>query len=335
MNTISLGDGAQPFIMQRQNVQLKTSLQQLSTELSTGVASDAGKALAGNFTPLAGLTQSLGALAAYKTATDLASTLAAAQQTALGTMDSAATDLASGLLTASSGAQPTELQTIARQSEGALTNAVAQMNARAAGRSIFAGAATDQPALSSVQDFLVQVQNAVSGRATAAGVETALRDWFQSPTGYAATAYHGSADPASAIPIAPGETAPSGVTALDPAVVDTLTGLAMGAMIDSPGLQGKPSEQAALAAAAGQSLLSGTDARTALGASIGTVQTLITAAQTRNSAESSSLQQAQSTMLSVDPYATASQLQQTQTQLQTLYALTAQIASLSLSNYLK
>lgn len=335
MNTISLGDGAQPFILQRQNAQLKTTLQQLSAEISSGVTSDPGKTLSGNFNPLGGIVQSLGALGAYKTAADMAGTVAAAQQTALGAIDSSASELATGLLTASSGAQPVQLQIIAQQSRAALSNAIAQLNTRVAGRSLFSGTATDQPAVSPMDDLLSQIQTATAGQTTASGLEAAVRAWFQSASGYAATAYHGSADPASPIPVAQGETATLGATALNPAIADTLAGLALGAMIDSPALQGNASEQARLAASAGQSLLSGADARTALSAGIGVVQAQISAARTRNAAESSSLQQAQSTMLATDPYATATQLQQTQTQLQTLYALTAQIASLSLSNYLK
>jgi flagellar hook-associated protein 3 FlgL len=46
------------------------------------------------------------------------------------------------------------------------------------------------------------------------------------------------------------------------------------------------------------------------------------------------LQNAQLSLLSVDPYETATKMQEMQTQLQTLYAITARAARLSLVDFL-
>ena len=60
----------------------------------------------------------------------------------------------------------------------------------------------------------------------------------------------------------------------------------------------------------------------------------ISAAETRNSSEESALQIARNDLTSVDPYSTATKLQETQTQLETIYALTARMSHLSLLDYL-
>ena len=71
-----------------------------------------------------------------------------------------------------------------------------------------------------------------------------------------------------------------------------------------------------------------------LAANLGTLQQTVQNAITRNDAESSVLQSARLSLLSVDPYETATKYQQTQDQLQTLYAITARASRLSLVDFL-
>ena len=256
-------------------------------------------------------------------------------QSGLATIDGQATTLATSLLTVGSSGQPTGLRTVATAARGALDTALSALNVRVGSRSLFSGAATDRPAVVSTDALLTSLAPVVAGQTTAAGVAQAVQDWFASPSGFAAAGYLGSVDPASTTPIAPGESAAISVTALDPAITATLAGLATAALIGTGPLVGNAPEQAALAAHAGQALLSSADARTGLAAQVGVVQARISQAQTRNGSETTALQLAQSKLLSVDPYATATALQSTQTQLDTLYALTARISGLSLTNFLK
>ena len=54
----------------------------------------------------------------------------------------------------------------------------------------------------------------------------------------------------------------------------------------------------------------------------------------QNDAEKSALETARLGLLSVDPYETAAKLQEAQTQLETLFSITARLSRLSLVNYL-
>ena len=57
-------------------------------------------------------------------------------------------------------------------------------------------------------------------------------------------------------------------------------------------------------------------------------------ADTRNGAQQTALSLARSNLVAADPYETASALTQTEGNLQTLYALTARLSRLSLTDYL-
>ena len=335
MSNVSLGDMALNFLLQRQNTQIKTNLQQLSTEMTTGVTADLGKTLSGNFSPLAGLEQSISTLGAYSTATSQASLSAATMQTALTQINDQATSLATSLVGAGNAGQAVQVSALGTQAQSALASAISALNTRAGGQSVFAGAATDKPAVASVDTIMAGVSAAIAGQTSATGIANAISDWFNSPTGFQSVGYLGSTTPTSPVPISNGESASLPTTAASPAIVNTLKGLAMAAVLANGALAGNANEQVSLMNIAGQSLMnSGTD-RVNLAASVGVVQAQIDTAATKNSAESSSLQVARSGLISADPYATATALQAAQNQLDTLYSVTARISSLSLTNYLK
>ncbi len=334
MAMIGIGDRAQTYMLQSQNALLKARMQQLSGEVTSGITSDPGKALRGDYTQLSGLEATLSLIDAWSGSAKLAELTAQTQQSALQALDQAAGGLGTQLLQAGSSGTQNTVGPLAEQARAAFATAVSALNTRAGNRNVFSGAATDQPALASADAILAEVTTAVAGQVTTQGVVDAVKAWFASPTGYAALAYKGSATPASPIPIGKGQSAPLTTTALDPAIVDTLTGLATAAMIDAPDVAGNIVLQAGLATAAGQSLLTAGNSRATLAAEIGITQNRIAAAQTRNTAEQSALQAAKSKLLTVDQYQAASDLQVVQTQLEMLYALTARIGNLSLVNFL-
>jgi flagellar hook-associated protein 3 FlgL len=122
---------------------------------------------------------------------------------------------------------------------------------------------------------------------------------------------------------------------MDQSLRDTLAGFAMAALIDRGVLAGDATERGGLAQQAGQQLVSTEDARTTLEARIGTVEAQIEAARTRNSAEETSLGILRSDIGSVDPYEAATRLQTIQSQLESLYLVTARVSRLSLTEYLR
>ena len=133
--------------------------------------------------------------------------------------------------------------------------------------------------------------------------------------------------------IAPGETAGLDITATDPALRDTLKALVLGSLLADPGF-GTPATRASLAQKAGESLTGLATDRATLAGRLGSTQQRLDEAATRNSAEASALGIARNDLLSVDPYDTATRLQETETRLEMIYALTARLSRLSLLDHL-
>lgn len=334
MPLISLGDLAQSFILRRQNTDLKSDLQRLTTEISTGNAVDLGRHVGGDYAPLAGIDISLSRLQGFGAVTSEASLLSSAIQTVLGTVENMASNLGPVLLAASSTGNTTHVNVAGGEARQKLATAIGLYNTDLGGRSLLSGQAIDSHAVIDVETLLSTLDTEIAGATSALDVETRINAWFDAPTGYAATGYLGGSALAP-LAVASGETADLGFTAADPAVRDTLKGLAMAAMLDRGALASDAQARADLARRAGESLVGSQARRADMAARLGTTESQIEAALVRNGAETSALQIARNGLTSVDPYETASKLEATRQQLETLYALTARISRLSLVDFLR
>ncbi|MDT8857968.1 flagellin [Paracoccaceae bacterium Fryx2] len=334
MSLISLGDLAHSFVMRRQNVTLKAQVQALGVELSTGRAADTARHVRGDFTALSGIEASLTRLNAYAAATSEIALEAGAMQTAFSAIGTLTADLGQSLLVAAESGAPTMIDDAGGDARQRFETMVSLLNTRFGDRTLFAGVGTDGPALTAPGTILDALEAEIAGAATANDLVAAVDAWFAAPTGFAATAYLGGA-PRPARPIAPGEAATIGITAMDPALVDTIKAMATAALLDRGALAANPSERAELARQAGESLIDSGSARVHLAAGLGTVEGQVERATARNSAESSALQIARSDLVSVDPFETATKLESAQTQLETLYAVTARMSRLSLVDFLR
>jgi flagellar hook-associated protein 3 FlgL len=333
MTRISIGDASLTSILRRQGAFLKGEVQRASTEVVTGKQSDLGAALRGDFSPLLAIDASLSRLTAYHSTTQDAAFQAQAMQTSMATLTSLSGEISATLMRSIDFPTPAQVNTAAADARGRLATAVGVLNAQTGGRSVFAGVETGRAPLGSAEDLLSALQTAATGATTAGQVESAVRGWFADPLGYAAF-YQGGAG-LSPIAIAPGETADLSVTALDPAIQETLTGFAMAALLDRGVLAGDHEARAELAHRAGLTLHVSQDQRTVLAARIGTVEAQIDAAKTRNTAEDSALKILRSDVGSVDPYEAASRLQTVQAQLESLYLITSRVSRLSLTEYIR
>ena len=334
MGLVSLGDMAQSFMLRRQTVALKSDLQRLSTELTTGRVADTVARVSGDLGPVSGIDASLARLKGYGAVTAEAGLFAGSMQTALGVVDDLSSALSRTLLAASSSSSQSLVDATGRDSRSRLETALSALNTRVGDRSVFGGVATNGPATAPAETIMLALDTAILGATTVQDIETAVTDWFNAPTGFAALGYAGGAALAP-VNIAPGEEANLDITATDPAIRATLKGLAMAALLDRGVLAGQPAARQDLAKRAGLSLLESQSERTFLAARLGAAEAQIDAAASRNAAETSSLQIARSDITAADPFETASRLQETQQQLEKIYAITARITRLSLMDYLR
>lgn len=335
MTNLTIGDMAKSLILSRQGLKLKTAMQTLATESTTGLVADQTARLKGNFVPIAGIEASLSQLDAFHTVTSETLVLANVMQTALGTITDQTSALSSSLLTGASGTSTLQINALGEEAAHRLETVMAALNTRLGERALFSGQSTGTTSVASADTLLTEVQNAVtaSGAVSSADVEAAVEAWFDDPAGYTATIYQGS-DVLAPVAISSDQSAQIDVTAADPAIIDSLKGLTMAALLQRGVLSGSDVARSDLARRAGERLAGSQSIITQMAARLGTTEATIENAATRNDAEKDVLQTARLNLLSVDPYETAAKYQETQGQLQTLYALTARASRLSLVDFL-
>lgn len=330
MMMTSIGDLAQTQVLRRHTTSAKSDLDHLTAEVATGKAADPGTHLRGDFTALSAIDSTLARLAAFGSVTADLSLRAEAQQRALAHIDEAATGAGAALVTAAYGATA-GTSAAGVQARQALDVALSALNLRLGDRALFAGADSGGPAILDAADVMDAVQTTLAGATDAPAVLSAVDAWFAAPDGFAA-AYLGD-EAASPLTIAAGESAGLDITAKDPALRDTIKALVLGSLLADPGF-GTAATRAALAQTAGESLAGLATDRATLAGRLGSTQQRIDEAASRNSAEASALGLARNDLLAVDPYDTATRLQETETRLEMIYALTARLSRLSLLEYL-
>jgi flagellar hook-associated protein 3 FlgL len=337
MTTVSIGDLARNFQLRRHNTELQTRLSTLTQEMTTGERADIGAAVSGDFKALAGLDHSLRLLDGYRTAASEAALFAEGLQRVLGAVQSLSQDIAPSLLNAGTigSAQMVETATVdARQK---FQSAVSSLNTQIADRFLLSGTATDREPISGAGDILDALSTITAGLATASDVIAAVQSWFDAPPGtggFAATVYGGAA-PQSAADIGANDSVVLDITALDPAIRDTLKGLALAALVADGALAGDAAGRALVTRTAGETMLGAGSGLTTLSARVGSAEAHIAESASRTAAEAGSLAIARSALVAADPYATATALQSAQTQLETLYSITARLSRLSLADFLR
>lgn len=334
MGAISFGDMARSFMLRRHTTDLKQNLQRLTNEAATGRRGDTAAHVSGDLVPISGIDASLARLKGYSAITTEAGLFAGAMQTALGTIDTLATSLSNALISTTTGSTDALIDAAGKDAEQKLQTALSVLDTRFGDRTLFAGTDTAGDAVGDSDTLLSALTAAVAGAISAQDVEAAVNAWFAAPAGYDALVYKGG-DSLAALAIAPGEEAKIDITAKDPAVRDTIKGLAMAALLDRGILAGQSAGRQDLVRRAGLSLLENKSDRTNVAARLGLVEAQIDAAVTRNSNETSALQIARNDITAADPYETATRLDETQAQLEKIYALTARLSRLSLLDYLK
>lgn len=317
----------------RQGAGLRADLQRATTEMTTGKTTDAGAALGGDFFALAGIDHSLARLKGFRSTTSEMALWSETLQTALGVISEGASSVGADLLRSSGFNLPEQLDAVTIDGRRQFETVIAALNTRSAERAAFGGINAEVALLPDAETILSALDTATVAALTVQDVTQAVADWFDDPAGYAALYNGGIAR--TPVPIAEGEEAGLDVTATDPAIRDTLKGLALVALLDRGILTGQHTARNQLARAAGEQILSSSEGMATLAARVGTVQGQVAAAATRNGAQETALGIYRVGLLEADPYETAARLQDIETRLDSLYVLTARLSGLTLTGYLR
>ncbi len=336
MTMVSIGDMSQYFMSRQNNTQIKTQLNTLTQELSTGRAADMTAHLGADRARLSDLDRRLSLSQGYADATRATSQSLATMQVALDGVEDRRATLADQLIQItpqSSLPQQASAATAARQT---FADIVSGLNTRFGGSSLFAGTATDQPALADADTMLASLRTALAGAVTATDVTTIVDDWFDNPVGgFATTGYLGDAGAALSRSIDTNSDITITARADQPAIRDLLKAGAMAALATDGTLALPNSTTSKLLYDAGVRMMSAAAPLTAMRGDLGLAEERVDTASARHSAQLAAFGIMRNDLTQVDPFSTASALNAVQAQLETHYTLTARLSSLSLVGYLR
>lgn len=336
MTRISIGDMAQGYVLRHQNSQLKTDMNRLVQELASGRTADPARHLSGSYSHLADIERRLALLEGYGAAAAEAGVLTSSMQNALETFQSLATELGSAAISAAGAHLPEAVATAGVQARGDFARMLSTLNTSVAGRSLFSGTAVDQPALATSDVFLADLRLVLAGETTLAGVQAAMDTWFDTPAGgFETTGYIGGADFLQPITVVEGETLSLDLRADDPALRTMLKHAAMAALATDVTLGFDPLLQQGMMAAAGEGLTFNQTGLVQVRADLGYAEQRVEEARSRISSERTSFQIARTDLLAVDPFETATALEDVQFQLESLYTMTVRLSRLSLTEFLR
>jgi flagellar hook-associated protein 3 FlgL len=335
MALTSIGDLSQHFITKQRVTALKQQSQTAGGELTTGVTADLGRHLRGGLSQISAIEGSLGKLSAFRTATQNAEQITSAMQDVLTLLDGLTGDLSTALLDAGTLGQTGTADTVLSDARHRFDATISAINTRYGEVALFAGSQTDGAALADGSTILdaLRMEISATGATGAAQIEAVIEDWFAAPTGFSTVAYTGG-DSIGKRPISPTDQVNLAITAQDPALRDTVKALAMAALL-ADGLPLSTADKSQLIRRSGEALFEAQSQRSLLSGRLGIEQARIEEAAIQNEAENSSLQLARSALLAIDPYEAATRLEESQNQLETLYAVTARLSRLTLLDFLR
>lgn len=336
MALTSIGDLTQHFLGRAHNVSLRTRMTSLTKELTTGQVADQVKHLSGDTARLATLDRGLSMASAYGNAAKELGHSLGSMQIVLDRFDSGRDLLMTQLLTVGSGSAPSQMDAAADAASAGFIDAVNTLNTQIAGKAMFAGTADGSAALADPQAMLADIAATVAGAPNAAAVSNAIDIWFDDPTGgFATVGYLGDSGAYARRPVGLSEAIGIEARADDAELKLVLKAAAKAAMSGAMGPLSDGSERAVLVQVAGNELLTAGSEVAAVQARIGMGEARAEMARANHSAQHTAWSFARNDLVGADPFETASALQETQLQLETHYTLTARLARLTMTEYLR
>jgi flagellar hook-associated protein 1 FlgK len=308
---------------------LSRQLEEAGLELTTGKHADVSKAAGGDLRRLYLLEAGMASENAFK---DAATRAGARVETALNAVEvirNSTDGLAIDIIAAVERGDAASAERLADGARNTFGAAVQALNTRYAGRSLFAGAEVNGPALPASEDILTAAFAAMAGAPDAATARTALNDFFLSPTGGYETAMYQGDDAATRMQVDDGIYLALEPNALDEPFRQALYGLALSVAVTENELPATTSERTESLGIAAQSLLDAQPGLLDISADLGGLAEQADTAATEAGNMRVQLELNLSDILSIDPYEAASRLTGIQGALEA--ALTVQSMTRSLS----
>ena len=312
--------------------ELKSQSEQARVELATGRAADIGLSLG----PRAGegqlILKAINDVSSFRFSTQRGANRTSVIQLTLSRISQLTTPLGGDLLNALSFNDQNSIALAGQQARNDLETTVNSLNQRFEGQSLFAGDATDQPALSDPQELIDDVAALFVGAADAAQFQSDIEFYFNDPTGdFATQIYRGGSGSAPAVAVDENQTINANAKADEQEIRDVLRQLAIISVAGNAPASAKRDE---VLSEAGADIIGAGAELTRIQGRIGIFEEQFQAALDRLDNEESVLTLRYNDLTARDQFEVASTLQQLETQLAASFTISSRISRLSLVNFL-
>lgn len=339
MNVNGASDLARMQTLQRQAFATRTALDRAATELTTGQKASRYEATGGNLTRLFALERALDRNKVFQDNARLTELRLDVTQEALGRILKPTEALAIDLSTAVGLGDLGVARMHASAARRVFADTLATLNTQVAGQSLFAGTATDRPALAASDAILAEVDALVAGAADAAGAIAAVEEYFRAepaPAGaFFSNGYLGAADDLTPVEIGEGVRLDYGLRANAEPLVAVLRAQAMAAAVTPASFGGDVAFQMTVLAEAGRQMIGAKEGMLDLRAAVGLSQNAVERAQAERVSERDTLSLARARIVAVDPLEAASNYQSLEVQLESIFTVTSRLANLRFTNFLR
>lgn len=330
----SAGDLAQAFLMRHHSARLQNIVATNSNELASSRTTDISKKLNGDHSLLISTSRAREMTAGYQVAAKEASNKADALQQIITSLNDSSQKLMGQLLATPLSSDNNKLGILSIEANTRLEDSLNLLNTSVGGKGLLSGIHLGNTAVNDASLLLSTLRTEVSGLSDPDAVIQTVKAWFDTPSGYTSTIYNGGPEQ-NRISVSAVDRIWAGPTANDQAFRSILASFSIAALVNDDSLAMSNETRASLAQKAGEEMAAAQGEIISLGAKIGITEKQIQVAQTRNSDALFEYEKIQAQLVGNDPERNVVELQAAQTNLETLYTITARLSQLSLAKLLR
>lgn len=334
MKINAFSDLARAFSTQAQVKSLKSDQSRLSAELTSGRIADPARRLTTDMVVLSDVTRRHALSEQYlQTNRETSHMLDMAQTTVTSVQETAERFVETLIVTAQDGhARVPEF--IGLEAEAALASIADRLNVSVAGRQIFSGQATQTQPLPNASDLRDIMMSVVSGATSAAEVEARVDAYFAEGGAFETTTYAGAVEGMEPVSVSGSTRVGMDLRADLPAFREIFRATML--TVAAKELVGiSRADQDRLADSSFDVAVNARDMLVSLSGEIGILQEQLEIGRSEIQAELSATDIVRTELLAVDPFETASRLEDVNTRLEFLYAITARSRNLSFLEFMR
>lgn len=335
MSVTGISDLQMSLIGRRQNASLRSELVKLTQEIASGKVSDVQEAILGDTAPLSSIDRSLSLIDGYEFSASRADLKFSYASESLARIQDSVSALGAELLAALQGGA-NSFEPLLNSAGNDFQSSIAALQAQIGSQFVFSGLNSESAPLIPAGDILDSLRLATAGVSDPAVFLDLVDRWFTEPgNGFDTTAYQGGPESTVGLAVSSTTSIDDMFTANDDAIRSALRDQAIIALVSEGSYSGSAEELEEVVGAVGNSLLSVDNELTSLRAAMGEQHQKIDSANIQNQSERFALNEARNEILGVDVFEAAGRLEEVQTQLESLYLITARTSRLNLTEYLR